>query len=183
MSSKKLKHSSLESVPEGFQVFEGFPPIWREDARILILGSMPSIRSAQLEEYYGHKRNYFWEMMGEILGFDGRLPYLLRVEQLKDAQVALWDVARLCLRKKSSDASMRDVKANDFGHLFKVCPHLCRILFNGTKAQELFHRLVLPKLSWPGSPLPMKCLPSTSPAFAAMPRSKKTALWREAMQE
>ncbi len=120
-------------------------------------------------------------MMGEIYGFDPGLPYAERAKKLRESRVALWDVAKLCLRNKSSDASMREVEVNDFLDLLQRSPKLERILFNGTKAQELFQKLVLPNLRWPHGILPMVRLPSTSPAFAAMTRTQKTALWRKAL--
>ena len=76
---------------------------------------------------------------------------------------------------------MRAVEPNDLAGLLRASPCLDRILFNGAKAEELFRRLVLPGLVWPKGPLSMRRLPSTSPAFAAMRREQKIALWREAL--
>ncbi len=181
MSSNEPKPSSAEHLSAEFQSFVGFSPIWGEEASVLVLGSMPSVRSAEIGQYYGHAQNLFWRMMGEVYGFDANLPYAARVEKLCEARVALWDVAKLCLRKKSSDASMREVVPNDFEGFLQRSPKLDRLLFNGGKAQDLFQRLVLPKLRWPRAPLPMMRLPSTSPAFAAMTPAQKIALWRQAL--
>ena len=49
-----------------------FPPVALPDARILILGSMPSVASLQAGFYYGHARNAFWRILSEV--FEAPLP-------------------------------------------------------------------------------------------------------------
>ena len=92
---------------------ESFPPIVREDARVLVLGSMPSIASLRAHQYYGNPQNLFWTIMGGLFGAGPKLPYAARVERIAARGVALWDVARRCRRRRSADATMRDVEPND----------------------------------------------------------------------
>ena len=46
----------------------GFQPIYDSESRILILGSFPSVKSRQIDFYYGNKQNRFWRT---ICGFFG----------------------------------------------------------------------------------------------------------------
>ena len=51
---------------------KAFPPVAQPDARLLILGSMPSVASLEQRFYYGHPRNAFWRILAET--FDAPLP-------------------------------------------------------------------------------------------------------------
>lgn len=158
----------------------GFPSVARTDARILILGSMPSAVSLAAVQYYAHPRNAFWPLMGELLGFDAALPYAGRLQQLQEHGVALWDVVHRCQRPGSLDASIRpdSVEANDFPAFFREHAHIRAVYFNGGTAARLYRRHVLPALDarWRG--LPGRTLPSTSPAHAARTFAEKRAVWR-----
>jgi len=89
----------------------GFLPVASHDAKILILGSMPSRESLRQQQYYAHPRNAFWPIMAKTLGFDGSRPYPERLEALKAHHIALWDVAGQCVRPGSLDADIREVRS------------------------------------------------------------------------
>ena len=154
----------------------GFPPIAGPDVRILILGSLPSRRSLEVSEYYAHPRNAFWRIMGELIGAKGE--YAERCERLTEAGIAVWDVLRSSVRPGSLDTDIRmnTARPNDFAAFFVRHPGICRIGLNGRKAEDLYRRLVLPKLDAPSQDLIP--LPSTSPAHAAMSFDKKLEIWR-----
>ena len=44
-------------------VTPGFPPILGPDPRVLVLGTLPSRKSLEKQEYYGHPQNAFWKIM------------------------------------------------------------------------------------------------------------------------
>lgn len=163
-------------------MLQGFPPLARADARILILGSMPGDASLQAAAYYAHPRNAFWTIMGAACGATPDLPYAERVARLQAAGIALWDVVGRCRRQGSLDAAIKadSVEVNDFLAFFRVRRSIGQIFFNGTAARDLFQRHVRPQLA--GLPvLPMHCLPSTSPANAACRPAEKTAIWLAAL--
>jgi double-stranded uracil-DNA glycosylase len=144
---------------------------------VLVLGSVPGKVSLQEARYYAHSRNAFWSIMGDLLGAGPELPYAQRLERLKAAGVALWDVIAACERPGSLDADIvgASVRANDFSSFFAVYRSIDRVFFNGAAAQASFRRHVLPGLV--GADLQLVCLPSTSPAHAACTYADKLAAW------
>jgi len=165
-------------VDGGRERYRGFPPILGPRPRILILGSLPSRASIEAGMYYGHPRNLFWTLMGELVGAGPDLPYEKRARILEARGIALWDVARLASRKASADASMRDVVPNGIPRLCRERRSLRTIFFNGAKAEELFERFVRPRLDAESLRLPGIRLPSTSPANASIPLDAKRRAWR-----
>jgi len=160
---------------------DSFAPICRNDARLLILGSMPGVASLRAVEYYAHPQNLFWRFLGEALAFDPGLPYAQRVQALHEGGIALWDVLARCRRPGSLDSAIdpRSVEVNDIAALLRACPGIRRICFNGAAAQSLFRRhIVVPE------PMPeLLRLPSSSPANAGMSRDVKRLHWLTALQE
>jgi hypoxanthine-DNA glycosylase len=160
------------------ELSDGFPPIERPDARILVLGSLPGRKSIAQQQYYAHPQNAFWPIMRELFGIEGE--YHHRCIQLSERQVALWDVLKCSQRPGSldSDIRMSSAQPNDFEVFFKHHPAIALVAFNGRKAEQMFGRLVNPAVTPPT--IGQIGLPSTSPAYAAMPFSGKLAAWRNA---
>lgn len=158
----------------------GFPPVAAKQARLLVLGSLPGRMSLEQRQYYALPRNQFWPIMGELLGFDAGASYARRLQALRAAHVALWDVCASAVRPGSLDAAIDhgSVSANDFGAFFRAHPAIRGICFNGAKAGELYRRLVLPGLPPEFAQLPRCVLPSTSPAHAALGYAAKLERWR-----
>jgi hypoxanthine-DNA glycosylase len=157
----------------------GFPPISQPDARILILGSMPSRESVARQQYYAHPRNGFWPILTALLGIEATT-YEERAAQVVRRGVAIWDVLQTCLRAGSLDSAIddRSIVTNDFQAFFHGHPHIRRIYFNGAKAEAVYRKHVLPTLSGTAASLPLRRLPSTSPAHAGMTLEQKQAAWR-----
>jgi TDG/mug DNA glycosylase family protein len=161
----------------------GFPPVSSPDARVLVLGSLPGEKSIEMQQYYAQARNAFWRIMGELCGAGPSLPYPLRLERLRSAGIALWDVLAAGERRGSLDSAIvpSSIVVNDFATFFAAHPEIRFVSFNGSKAAELFQRRVLPTLPPQYSRLEMTRLPSTSPANASYSFDKKLELWAAAL--
>lgn len=158
----------------------GFPPIANSKAVVLILGSMPSTRSLEDQQYYAHPRNDFWHIMISLLSGARGLEYEQRKELLLQNRIALWDVLYTCQRKGSLDASIKNetVVVNDFGNFYSEHPQIKSVFFNGTRAQQEYNKRVLPTLDQRFSGINYVRLPSTSPAMASLSREQKLQAWR-----
>ena len=47
-------------------VFHTLDPIYFNDSKVLILGSMPSLKSRELGFYYAHPKNRFWTTLEKV---------------------------------------------------------------------------------------------------------------------
>lgn len=150
----------------------GFPPIFGDDAEILILGSFPSVRSRAEGFYYGNPQNRFWRVLAELYGESLPADIPEKRALLIRRRIALWDVADRCDITGSSDASMRNVKPNDVAPLIERLG-IKRVYANGGTAARLYKRFILPE-----SGVPAVTLPSTSPANAAWSLDRLIDVWR-----
>ena len=162
----------------------GFPPIADKKAIILILGSMPSIKSLQVEQYYAHPRNSFWFIMTELLSNKSDLDYDERTALLKHNRIALWDVLNTCQRKGSLDSSIKNETTivNDFNKFFAEHPLIKAVYFNGSRAQQEYNKHVLAEIDERFSTIEYMRLPSTSPAMASLNREQKLQQWKAILQ-
>lgn len=160
----------------------GFEAVAESDARVLILGSLPGAESLRQRQYYAHRQNSFWWIMGELFGARPDRDYLDRLQILTKNYVALWDVCRSAHRPGSLDSSIAaaTVVANDFERFFARHTQVRKICFNGQGAAKLFQQKVRDIPAWAGA-LPRVVLDSTSPAHASVSRDTKLRRWAEAL--
>ena len=158
-----------------------FAPIARRDARVLILGSVPGVKSLELLEYYAHPRNAFWEIMGALYSANRGLPYQQRLERLQDAGIAVWDVLSSAEREGSLDSAIRHAIPNDLRGLLETCPQIELIALNGSYASKTFKRYARATLD-PLVNLRVVTLPSTSPANARVNVQRKIEVWRGVLE-
>jgi len=148
-----------------------FAPVYDEFARVLILGTMPSVKSREVGFYYGHPRNRFWRVLAGV--FNEHVPDDIegRKDFLRGHRVALWDVVASCEIIGSSDASIKDVTANNIKKILDNSS-VSRIYANGRTAEKLYLRHVRPITG-----MDIKVLPSTSPANAAASLEELIRAW------
>lgn len=79
----------------------GFPPIAGKEARLLILGTMPSVKSQEKRQYYGHPQNAFWPILYALWERPLEADYGRRCRFLLDQDIALWDVLARCAGREA----------------------------------------------------------------------------------
>ncbi|RMZ59641.1 DNA-deoxyinosine glycosylase [Chryseobacterium nematophagum] len=135
-----------------------FPPIIDDHSRILILGSIPGIKSLEKQEYYAHPQNKFWKIIFELFGEELTMDYTEKINMLKKKQIALWDVIDSCERKGSLDSEIRNEEANQIIELLEKYPNVKTLFCNGGKSYKNLQKIVGNHFK-----TPFYLLPSTSP--------------------
>jgi TDG/mug DNA glycosylase family protein len=158
----------------------GFDPVAHADARVLVLGTLPGKISLQRREYYAHRGNAFWRIMGELAGASGDLVYEDRVSRLKEKGIALWDVLASGYRSGSRDAAIQlsTAEPNDFGTFLSAHKDIRLICFNGKRAEKIYDR----KVPRTVPAIRREVLPSTSSAYP-MKFDQKLSRWRNALRQ
>lgn len=162
-------------------MLKGFSYCADLNARILILGSMPGVKSLADQEYYAHPRNVFWEYMEKMFGVSRTEPYEKRLKGLCSHNIALWDVLDQCQRQGSLDSAIKkeNMKVNDFSSFFLHFQKVNTIFFNGKKAADLFEKHVKTDPDLMINHFHYTTLPSTSPANASIKYEEKLKQWMQ----
>ena len=152
----------------------GFPPSVDEGCRVLVLGSMPSVKSLAAQQYYAHPQNRFWPLMALLLTGAAEPPadYGERLHLLLSHHIALWDTIASCEIEGSSDSSIRGVVPNDLTPILRGAD-IRQIYCNGGTSYQYFRRYQQQLTGREAVKLP-----STSPANAAWSAERLTAAWR-----
>ena len=156
----------------------GLAPLECEDARILILGTLPGDESLRRQQYYAHPQNQFWRILSAVYGetisgdYGERRAFVLR------HRLAVWDVLASADRDGSLDFAIKKPEPNEFGPFFACYPEISAIGFNGHCADRLFQRYVAKSNDGDlAHAIRRTILPSTS-AAATRPFDEKLAAWR-----
>lgn len=154
-----------------------FEPIYNKDSRILILGTLPSVKSRENQFYYGHPQNRFWKVIARITGEE--IPATIEEKKalLLRNHIAIWDVIHSCRIAGSSDSSIQDVVANDFSGILETAS-IEKIYANGGKAYELYQKYAYSKTG-----REICKLPSTSPANAGYSLERLCREWEQIIKE
>lgn len=152
------------------------PPLYNSSSEILILGSFPSVKSREAMFFYGHPQNRFWKVIAGVFG--DSVPQTIEEKKhlILDHHLALWDVISSCEIEGSSDASIKNVTANDLSPILQAAS-IDKILVNGKTAEKLYIQYIQPKTQFPAI-----CLPSTSPANAAWNLERLIDAWGKVLK-
>ena len=139
---------------------------------ILILGSFPSVKSREINFYYGNKQNKIWKLFENFYGvkigdsIEDKKAFLLA------HKIALWDIVKSSDLTGSSDLKLQtsNLEINDLDKLLKNYPNIKNIYCNGKTAHNLTQKY------YPN--LKLCYLPSTSPANVSF----KVENWHKALE-
>ena len=134
------------------------PPIYDENSRVLILGTMPSPKSREDGFYYGHPQNRFWKVLADLFNEKSLITKEEKMMFLHRHHLALWDVLKSCEIEGADDSSIKQPVPNDLDIILKEAK-IEAIFTTGKKATDLYMKYIYPKTN-----LPAIGLPSTSPA-------------------
>ena len=120
-----------------------FEPVYDENSKILILGSLPSVKSREQGFYYGHPQNRFWKVLARLLNWAEPQNIKEKKEMLLKNGIAIWDVLESCDIQGSSDSSIKNPVVADIPGLLKKTK-IDMIYVNGTTAAKYYKKYVLP---------------------------------------
>lgn len=142
-------------------IIHTIPPLYDENSEVLILGSLPSLKSREAQFFYGHPQNRFWKVLSAVLCEPLPSTSAEKRAMCLAHHIALWDTIYSCDIIGASDSSIKNVVPNDIERVV-ANSKIHRIYATGAKSAELYRKLVEPKTK-----IPITQLPSTSPANAA----------------
>lgn len=120
-----------------------FEPVYDENSKILILGSLPSVKSREQGFYYGHPQNRFWKILAKLLEWEEPVSIDEKKTMLLQNKIAIWDVLESCDIQGSSDSSIKNAVAADIPALLKRTK-IERIYVNGSTAGKYYKKYILP---------------------------------------
>ena len=149
-----------------------FPAVVDSKSRILILGSVPSIKSVENNFYYMHPKNRFWKVLSAIFGVDLYSATVdERISFLLENKIALYDSVEECDIEASKDSAISNVVPADIPSLVSKS-EISHIFCNGKAS--LYYLLS----AYPEYESITTLLPSTSPANAQFSLEKLIEAWK-----
>lgn len=148
-----------------------FGPLYNEESRVLILGSLPSVKSREQNFFYGHPQNRFWTVVAGL--FEEEVPETIEQKKamLERNGIALWDAIYSCDIEGSSDASIRNVVPTDLEPIISGSK-VTKVFCNGKTSWKYYHKYQEKVLG-----IEAVALPSTSPANAAWSVERLVQAW------
>lgn len=149
-----------------------FGPLYDSRSKILILGSLPSVKSREQVFFYGHPQNRYWRLMAALLGEAVPSTIAEKKEMVLRHRIAMWDTVYSCDIIGSSDSSIKNVVPTDLSDILRSS-EVTRIFCNGNASGAYYRRYHEAKTG-----ISAVVLPSTSPANAAWGFERLVEAWR-----
>lgn len=149
-----------------------FDPVLPDNCKILILGTMPGIKSLEAQEYYAHERNSFWPIIFNIFDEEINLNYKVKLNLLIKNGIGLWDTLQFCYREGSLDSNIKNAEPNKITDLLLQKELIRNVIFNGKGAEKYYD-----KFHSRLNGIKYHSLPSTSPANARFKFEDKLNAW------
>ena len=153
-------------------IIHSIEPVFDAESRVLVLGTMPSPKSREVQFYYGHPQNRFWRVLAAVLGEEVPQSVPEKKAMLLRHRIALWDVLAECEITGASDSSIRNPVANDLSVILDHAP-VQAVFTTGATAWKLYTRLQKPHTG-----IEAVRLPSTSPANCAVKMEALTEAYK-----
>lgn len=153
-------------------IIHSIEPVFDTESRVLILGTMPSPKSREVQFYYGHPQNRFWRVLAAVLGEELPQSVPEKKAMLLRHRIALWDVLAECEITGASDSSIRNPVANDLSVILDHAP-VQAVFTTGATAWKLYTGLQKPHTG-----IEAVRLPSTSPANCAVKMEALTEAYK-----
>ena len=144
------------------QIIHPLEPLYDENSKVLILGTMPSPVSRQKSFYYAHPQNRFWKIMFELFDKPFSTEREDRIKLCLDNGIALWDVLQSCSIEGAADSSIKNAVPNDLSRILETAD-IKAVFTTGQTAGRLYKKLIYPK-----SGIEAVVLPSPSGANCAV---------------
>ena len=156
-------------------IIHPFKPVIFKESRVLILGSFPSVKSREVDFYYGNKNNRFFKILEVIFDENIGESKEEKIDFLRRHKIALFDVVKSCEIVESSDSSLSVKEVNDIGKLIENTD-IEKILLNGKKAYEIFQKYIkIDKIKY-------FYIPSSSPANASFSLDRLVFEYRKQLE-
>lgn len=154
-----------------------FGPLYDESSTILILGSLPSVKSREQQFFYGHPQNRYWRLIAAL--FEEPAPETIEEKRSLALRhhIAMWDTIYSCDIKGSSDSSIKNVVPTDLKTIVDNSK-ITRVFCNGRTSGKYYHKYQEKILG-----IQAVELPSTSPANAAWQMDRLIEAWKIIKEE
>lgn len=153
-------------------VVHPFGPLYDSQSKVLILGSLPSLKSREQNFFYGHPQNRYWPLIARLFG--QKTPQTVEDKKalVLSHNMAMWDTIYSCDIIGSSDSSIRNAVPTD---LSAIINNSCvkHIFCNGNTSGSYYRKYQEPLLG-----IKAIVLPSTSPANAAWNFDRLFEAWK-----